>query len=180
MLTVLACLGVFLAAPGGNMNASATATVEKALDGLADPAVTSDEKDQARRTAVGLGKDAIPGLLAHLQDARVVDRRDAANRQGLPPNLPPPAPIWVDHTVGQVCVELLYAVITPSLPPTDARPFKPYSTSVLRVDDWKKWWAHNQHKSLAQIHADLRPLVERWRATHGTQQVVPLDFSDEK
>ena len=40
------------------------------------------------------------------------------------------------------------------------------------MDDWSVWWAANQGKSLADIHAELKPLVDEYWKRHGTTQNV--------
>jgi hypothetical protein len=128
-------------------------------------------KQEASHELVTMGKEAIPVLVSALADARPYERRDIANRMNLPANAPLPAPVFATTTVGQRCRELLYEIITPQSSAPPGR-FKVFSEQILQVDDWQAWWAANATKSLATIHAGLRPLVDKYWAEHGTTQKV--------
>ena len=129
------------------------------------------EKQAASRKLVEAGKAAIPLLIGALRDRRVYQQRDIANRMNLPANAPPPEPKLVKIPVGDRCRDLLYEIVTPAGSPVDSR-VKVYSEQILQVDDWDGWWAANRHKSLAAIHAELKPLVDEYWIRHGTTQNV--------
>ena len=130
-------------------------------------------KEEASRKLVERGTAALPLLIAALHDTRVYERRDISNRMNLPPNAPPPKPVIATITVGDRCRDLLYRIITP----TSSSPgrFKVFSTQILQIDDWDAWWEANRHKTLAQIHDDLRPLVDEYWNQHGTTQKVRIE-----
>jgi hypothetical protein len=131
------------------------------------------KKREASRALVTAGKPAIAPLIRRLGDQRVYERRDIANRMNLPVTAKQPEPVIVAMTVGERCKELLYEIITPRGGSNVVARGKVFSTQPLRVDDWERWWAANKGKSLAQIHVDLGPLVDRYWQQHGTTQIVP-------
>lgn len=143
------------------------------LDRLADPKATADQKEAAKKRILSQGKDALPVLIAHLDDTRPVRRRDFQNYYNLPPNHPTPPPVMANVSVGEESEKMLYDLITP--PPSSSVDFrgKVFSESVLRVKDWKDWWEKNKAKDLPQIHKDLQPLVDKYWKEHGTEQIVP-------
>ena len=134
--------------------------------------VPLEQRREASRALVAAGKAAIPVLLRALDDARVYERRDIANRMNLPPHAPLPPPLIAEITVGEHCANLLYEIITPRHASPYAGNFKVYSEQVLRVEDWQAWWAAHEHKSLAEIHAELQPIVDAYWQQHGTTQTV--------
>lgn len=134
--------------------------------------VYPENKEAAAADLVAAGTAAIPLLIAALDDERPYEKRDAANRMNLPPGATP-APQWVTVPVGQRCADLLYRIITPAVDVPGNPMFKVYSEQVLSVPDWPRFWAARQSKSLAEIHAELAPLVQAYWAAHGTTQVVP-------
>ena len=93
------------------------------------------------------------------------------NRTDLPGFKPPPEPRIANMSVGSRCQDLLYEIVTPVGSPISAN-FKVFSEQKLQVDDWPVWWAANQGKSLADIHAELKPLVDEYWKRHGTTQNV--------
>jgi len=127
------------------------------------------KKQEAARKLVQAGKAAIPLLIAALRDQRIYEQRDMANRMNLPGTAPPPKPRWVKVLVSDRSRQLLYEIITPVGSSFDGK-FKVYSEQKLQVDDWDAWWAANQHKSIAKIHAELTPLVDEYWKRHGTTQ----------
>ena len=50
---------------------------------------------------------------------------------------------------------------------------KVFSTQVLRIADWRAFWAARKGRSLKQLHDELRPLVKAYWDQHGTTQNVP-------
>jgi len=128
-------------------------------------------KRAVSRALVAAEKAAIPVLIGALRDARVYERRDIANRMNLPPHTTLP-PLIAAITVGEHCADLLYEIITPRHASPYAGNFKVYSEQVLRVKDWQAWWAAHEHQSLAEIHAELQPLVDAYWQQHGTTQTV--------
>ena len=132
------------------------------------------QKREASHALVAAGKTAIPVLISALGDARVYERRDIANRLNLPPHATSPPPLLAEITVGEHCVDLLYAIITPPYASSYAGNFKVYSEQLLRVEDWQAWWAVYAQKSLAEIHAELQPLVDAYWQQHGTTQTVAM------
>ena len=130
-------------------------------------------KQEASQKLTEGGTAAIPFLIAALHDTRIYERRDISNQINLPPNAAPPKTILAIVTVGQRCRDLHYQIITPAS--SSSGRFKVFSTQILQIDDWPAWWAANKHKSLAQIHDDLRPLVDEYWKQHGTTQKVRIE-----
>ena len=84
-----------------------------------------------------------------------------------------PPPQWVTTPVGARCADLLYRIITPVVDVPGDPKFKVFSEQILSVPDWRRFWAARRTMSLAQIHAELAPLVRAYWANQGTTQVVP-------
>jgi hypothetical protein len=143
------------------------------LNRLADPKASADQKEAAKKQIVSQGKDALPVLIAHLDDTRAFKREDIQNYYNLPPNHPTPPPVMAVVTVGEACEKMLYELITPPASPGIDFRGKVFSESVLKVKDWKAWWERNKTKSLEQIRKELQPLVDRYWKEHGTEQTVP-------
>lgn len=130
------------------------------------------EKHEAAQALRLSGRDAIPLLIASLDDARPYEVRDLANRMNLPLGANP-APLLSTMSVGTRCEDLLQSIITPAVESPPAGNFKVFSEQVLRVADWRAFWAKRKDRSLEQIHAELAPLVREYWAAHGTTQTVP-------
>ncbi len=109
------------------------------------------------------GRDAIPVLVAHLDDARVFQTGRAAS--GSPP-LPRGAVL-----VGDLVRKLLLTLITPTARANGER-VEETVTEVLVVPDWRAWWERHRGETLEQIRAGLVPLLEAHIASGGTPQVV--------
>jgi hypothetical protein len=43
---------------------------------------------------------------------------------------------------------------------------------MFRVADWPAWWGRNHALSLAEIHASLRPVIDRYWQSNGEEQAV--------
>ena len=156
----------------GDRNKAASASPDlTALVGILGSGVALAQKREASQQLVGAGKAAIPVLIGALHDPRVYERRDIVNRTDLPGFKPPPKPQIANISVGSRCQDLLYEIVTPVGSPITAN-FKVFSEQKLQVDDWPVWWAANQGKSLADIHAELKPLVDEYWKRHGTTQNV--------
>lgn len=131
------------------------------------------EKQQALERLFKAGKAAIPLLIGHLRDQRVYAKGQAVPPPlNAPANASPPPTLVVNTPVSAVVGELLYRIITPLYSSPYVSRGKVYSTSVFLVKDWESWWAKNQQKSLAQIHTELQPKVDRYWQTKGTAQVL--------
>ncbi|MFO1054615.1 MAG: hypothetical protein U1F36_20525 [Planctomycetota bacterium] len=137
---------------------------------------TSDEKEATGRALIASGVDAIPVLIAALDDGRAWETRDVANRMNLPnnnlPNNAKVEPLIVTRKVGERCRELLHEVVTPAPTAPPKGNLKLISPQVLLVDDWPGFWAKRRGKTLAQIHDELRPLVDAYFANRGAPQRV--------
>jgi len=156
----------------GDRNKAASASPDlTALVDILGSGVALAQKREASQQLVGAGKAAIPVLIGCLGDQRVYERRDIVNRTDLPGFKPPPKPQIANISVGSRCQDLLYEIVTPVGSPITAN-FKVFSEQKLQVDDWRVWWAANQGKSLADIHAELKPLVDEYWKRHGTTQNV--------
>lgn len=118
------------------------------------------------------GRDAIPLLVASLGDGRPYEVRDLANRMNLPVNAKV-EPLLATTTVGTRCEEMLHAIVTPAVESPPAGNFKVISTQVLRVADWRTFWAARKDKTLEQLHDELRPLAREYWKARGVTQNVP-------
>jgi hypothetical protein len=158
------------------------AGAERLIEKLVDLELSFDEKRAVQDEIVGLGTAAIPALIAHLVDTRVC----GSERLLLGENLlsdqragqAAPQPIFRDTPlqVSAVCRRLLYRIVTPDYRPSAATPFRPRSLDrnrwLFEIEDWPAWWQRHQQKSLAQIHDEIRPVIDRYYATRGEVQVV--------
>ncbi len=166
MLTTLALLAAGFSATQGPETAPLASWID-----LLGHQIPAAQKQEASRQLVAAGKTAIPFLIAALHDQRAYGQRDTVNRMNLPGFEPSPEPRMVTVTVGSRCLDLLYEIITPAGSASPAN-FKPFSQQKLQVDDWNAWWLANRHKTLAQIHTELTPLVDEYWKRHGTTQRV--------
>lgn len=147
--------------------------VEARVATLGDPAVPIEEKRAAIDAIYAAGRDAFPVLVAHLDDARVYERRDVQNRMGLPAHLPPPAPIVADVTVGSAVRDLLSRLIAPvGYVSPHQRAFKAHSATPFLVKDWRAFWERRRGKSLDEIRDEMKPHLDRWYQTGGDAQPV--------
>ncbi|MBI5208764.1 MAG: hypothetical protein HY927_02175 [Elusimicrobia bacterium] len=133
---------------------------------------TLKEKDSLQRRIREAGWAAFPVLIAHLDDARVYEKgRDVQNYMGLPERGPLPKPVLADVTVGEVCADLLGRMLIPRYRSPHERVFKPRG-EMLVVRDWRAWWRKNHSKTLARVHKELEPLVDRYYKSGGDPQVI--------
>lgn len=130
--------------------------------------VRRDAAEQLRAAGV----DAIALLIASLDDGRPFETRDLANRMNLPANAVV-EPLLATTSVGTRCEALLHAIITPAVPSPPAGRFKVFSAQVLRVADWRAFWAKRRGVTLEALHAELLPYARAYWEQHGTTQTVP-------
>lgn len=140
-----------------------------ALIGRLGGDIPIEEKREAARSLVAAGRDAIPLLIASLDDGRIYERRDFANRMNLP-NGVTVEPLVGTVTVGERTRDLLYDIITPAVA-TSFRG-KVFSERILSIEDFPAFWAARSQKTLEEIHRELAPLVEAYWKAHGTTQIV--------
>ncbi len=133
------------------------------------PLAQKHEAGDALRRA---GRDAIPLLIASLGDGRPYEVRDLANRMNLPVNAKV-EPVLSTVAVGARCEDLLHSIVTPAVESPPAGNFKVISTQVLRVADWRAFWAARKDKTLEQIHEELKPLAREYWKARGVTQAVP-------
>ena len=139
------------------------------LLGLAEASLI--EKQKARDRLYQGGKNAIPLLIGHLRDLRNYEiGKTLPPPLNAPAHASPPPAVVVNTAVSEVARELLYHIITPIYSSPYASRGKVYNSDLFLVKDWEIWWAQNQHKSLAQIHAELKPKVDRYWQSKGTAQ----------
>ena len=139
------------------------------LDKMGSDAPLSERREAADALRLA-GRDAIALLIASLDDGRPFEVRDLTNRMNLPVGANP-KPLLATLTVGSRCEDLLQDIVTPAVEPGGN--FKVFSEQVLRVPDWRAFWAKRHDRSLEQIHAELAPLVREYWKAHGTTQTVP-------
>lgn len=130
------------------------------------------EKREAALALRRSGLAAVPLLLASLDDERPFEVRDLTNRMNLPRGADP-APLMATRSVGTRCEDILHDLVTPAVESPPAGNFKVFSEQVLRIEDWRAFFAKRQGHTLEQIHAELAPLVREYWKAHGTTQPVP-------
>jgi len=149
-------------------------SIEDMIDQLSGSELMHRMKWHVRKHIIKRGRTAISVLIDHMNDSRIYEKnRDIQNYMGLPPHEPPPPPLYADITVGNICVDMLYDIITPDYKSPYAKIFKPYSDSMFLIKDWKSWWEKNKEKSLEEIHNEMKPFVDKYWQGHGTIQVIP-------
>jgi hypothetical protein len=157
-------LFAWLEVPDGRLELAAL------LEKLGSDAPLADKREAAQALRLA-GRDAIPLLIASLDDPRPFEVRDITNRMNLPRGANP-APFFSTLTVGMRCRDLLHDIVTPAVEP-QGPPVKVFSVQVLGIADWRTFWAKRHDRSLEQIHAELAPLVREYWKAHGTTQTVP-------
>lgn len=146
------------------------AALTAALASLGEDVPAAAKEDACKRL-VAAGLAAVPLLVLSLDDGRTFAQRDSVNRTNLPVT-ERPEPILVARTVGTRCEELLHRIATPApRQPVDHRG-KVRSTQVLAIRDWRAFWQRRSGRTLAEIHAELAPLVDAYWAQQGTTQQV--------
>ena len=149
-------------------------SIEDMIDQLSGSELMHRMKWHVRKHIIKRGRTAISVLIDHMNDSRIYEKnRDIQNYMGLPPHELPPPPLYADITVGNICVDMLYDIITPDYKSPYAKIFKPYSDSMFLIKDWKSWWEKNKEKSLEEIHNEMKPFVDKYWQGHGTIQVIP-------
>ncbi|MBK9384635.1 MAG: hypothetical protein IPN34_07430 [Planctomycetes bacterium] len=131
-----------------------------------------ERRRAARYTLRAGGERSLPVLLAALGDERVHARRDAVNRQNAFVGNPPPAPQWIDVPVSTVIEDLLAAIAIPGPSRAFDHRGKVLSTQVLSIPSWPRFLARRRGRSLAEVHAELQPLVDRYWELGGVTQGV--------
>lgn len=150
------------------------------LTRLADPALPPVDRLELVNQIWAVGMDAAPVLIAHLGDERPVHWETKLRTDGQTPEAPPPAaapdPVagTVAQPLGQTCENLLYAIITPRgyRSPFEAGAHPRRVGRLFRVADWPAWWGRNHALSLAEIHASLQPVIDRYWQSNGEEQMV--------
>ncbi len=150
------------------------------LTRLADPALPPMDRLELVNRIGAAGMDAVPVLIAHLEDERPVHWETKLREDGRTPEAPRPAaapdPVagTVAQPLGQACENLLYAIITPRdyRSPFEAGAQTRRAGRMFRVAHWPAWWGRNHARSLAEIHASLQPVIDRYWQSGGEEQVV--------
>jgi hypothetical protein len=112
---------------------------ERTIALLADPILSRDSKRKLALDIVRNGKAMLPSLIHHRADRRMFDPGD--EELGEPP-----------ASVGEICARLAYAIILPE----DAR-----GEPHLEIEDWAAWWRVRRDRSIEEMRAELRPMLER-------------------
>lgn len=141
-----------------------------ALAQLGSEASSRTKEDACRRLVAG-GLDSVPLLLLSRDDGRTFAIRDSVDRID-PPPFERPAPDLVATTVGRRCEELLYAIVTPAPRQAFDHRGKVFSPQILAIADWASFWQKRHGHTLAEIHAELAPLVDAYWAGKGITQRV--------
>jgi hypothetical protein len=150
------------------------------LTRLADPALPPMDRLELVNRIGAAGLDAVPVLIAHLEDERPVYWEAKLRADGRAPEAPRPAaapdPVagTVAQPLGRTCENLLYAIITPRdyRSPFEAGAHPRRGGRIFRVTDWPDWWGRNHGRSLAEIHTSLQPVIDRYWQSCGEEQVV--------
>ncbi len=155
------------------------------VERLLAPSLAREAKEALEARLVAAGLAAVPLLLERLQDARVVWRERRVQNLGELMNRPvvaagpEPAPreVEVEITLGQRAEAMLHRIVAPrNYRSPHFQMFKPrsagYDGGMLRVKDWRAFFARRQGRTLAEIRAALQPAVDRWYQTKGEEQQV--------
>jgi hypothetical protein len=141
-----------------------------AVDDLAQSSPL-ERRRAARAELRAAAERALPVLLAALGDERAHAQRDAVNRQNaFVGDLPPPQ--LVEVPVSTAIEDLLAAISIPSPSRAFDHRGKVRSEQVLAISSWPRFWAQRRGRSLAEVHAELRPLVDRYWELGGVTQRV--------
>lgn len=155
------------------------------LGRLGDSKLSADEKRKTEERIIAAGKDAIPVLIAHVNDPTTAWTERAVVNMGEVMNQPPSLhgggaePRYADEAVmvGKRCDEMLRRIVTPrDYRSPEERVMKPISMGsgggMFRVENWGKWWEKNKGKSLSEIQESIKPVIDRWFREGGVEQVV--------
>lgn len=155
------------------------------LERLADERVTPEAKraEEARLVAAGLA--AVPLLLDHLEDRRVVGGECHVSYPAELANLPrspgesTPAPMYVAKvvTLGERCRWMLGRIVSPrnyrSPHEQHGKPFSPGEGGLFfQVDDWREFFGRRAGQPLDAIRAGLEPVLDRYFEAGGVVQQV--------
>ena len=152
----------------------ATDRVQALVDELGRDDVSRERKEAAQLEIYEAGIAAFPVLVEHADDPRVYERgRDVQNYMGLPAHAKRPEPILADVQVGSTCRELLHRLLIPvGYRSPKERVFKPHSSRMFLVEDWRAFWRTRRSLTLPQIHEEMKPHVDRWFESGGDAQAV--------
>lgn len=118
--------------------------VESLIAELGRDDVDGARKEKARQEIYAAGIDAFPVLIAHLDDERVASR------------------------------ELLHRLILPvGYESPKYRVLEPRGRGMFLVEDWRAFWRARRGRTLADIHEELEPLVDRYYESGGEAQAIP-------
>lgn len=150
--------------------AEAPEAVETLLERLTDPELSFEEKRELHERIVARGREALAVLVAHLADTRFCgSERAFFDPEPLPGQGAAPAPVRDRPLpVGAVCRRLLYRIVTPD---TDPPPSPRARRWPFEIPDAPAWWEHRRDWPLDRIREELRPVLERHRATGAVQTV---------
>ncbi|MCB9878778.1 MAG: hypothetical protein H6835_14380 [Planctomycetes bacterium] len=141
------------------VTADADRALVAALTSLGDHGSPAAHR-RAEHDLLAGGIAALPLLVLSLDDGRAAVRDDAGA-----------GPHAIAATVGERCEALLHRLVTP-LPRELVGRGEVLGARVLEVRDWGEFWRRRSARTLAEIHAELAPLVDAYRAQHGTPQRV--------
>lgn len=155
------------------------------LERLADPSVTPEAKRAEEERVIAAGLAAVPVLLDHLEDRRVVGGECQVSYPAELRNQPPgpggptPAPMYVARviTLGERCRWMLGRIVAPRnyRSPREDRG-KPIATGegglFFQVDDWRAFFARRAGQPLDVIRLELQPVLDRYVEAGGVVQSV--------
>lgn len=155
------------------------------IERLADPALEPDAKRAEEERLVAAGMAAVPLLLEHLEDRRVVGGECHVSNFGEMTNRPytpdPPAPeaVYVAKvvTAGERCRWMLGRIVAPrnyrSPREHQRKPVSPGEGGLFfQVDDWRGFFARRAGQPLDAIRAELQPVLDRYFEAGGVVQPV--------
>jgi hypothetical protein len=157
------------------------AGAEALIARLVDQSLTREAKRPIETDLSALGKDAIPSLIAHLNDARTCWIEDYVTNMGELVSRPAggeniePKIVKRPVALAERCNDLLLWIITPvGYRSPFEHVFKPRSVGggMFRVADWPAWWKRHQGESLEQIRDGVKPAVDAYFKSNGEEQVV--------
>lgn len=151
--------------------------VQPDVEQLVQSIQNSPNKGEIELKIIKVGKDAIPVLINHLQDSKLVG--SAYMNRGECYNLPPlqtlPATCNKEQKqkMGEWCEDMLYRILTPayvsSSEPKEKGKLGMNQPFVIR--DWIIWWNKNAGHFLLELHEKAKVLIDAFWKEGGQQSV---------
>jgi hypothetical protein len=148
----------------GGSGADLSLTAPQLVGLLADPMYSDDGKTQTEVEILQGGLSSVPALVAALGDKRTYAEREIPGANGTMER--------VKVTLAEECEALLYHIVTPRYRSPHEAGVKPQNPVIFSVKNWPAWWSRNKGKSLKDVHADMRVVMDHYWQQGGVEQVV--------